>query len=145
MSLLMLTAMIDVSFVRAVFAPVWWALLITAAALLSVLGRVRVPRGRPRAMAVLEAMGAIAMAGLMLVMAVTPSGAPSTIAAPAFAAHHASSSTTLPWLLAAAGAVYSGFAFAAAARGSHANLIGRIVPAASGAAVLLMAGAAIAP
>jgi hypothetical protein len=140
MSLLMLAAMIDVSLLHVVVAPVWWSMLITAVALISILGRLRTPRGRPRAMAGLDAMGAIAMAGLMLVMGVAPSA--DSLSA---GGHHAAGpSSTFPWLLAAAGAIYAGFAFAVAAREPHANTVGRIAPAASGAAVLLMAGAAIA-
>lgn len=141
MSALMLAAMIDVIFVHAL-AAVWWSGLVSAAALVSVVIRRSAPRGRPRAMVGLEAVGAIAMAGLLMVMAVT--AVPAGAVGGADVGHHGGgSAAALAWLLAVGTAAYAVCALVFAMRAREESLPARLAPATGGASALLMAAAAV--
>ncbi|MCC2032496.1 hypothetical protein [Microbacterium allomyrinae] len=145
LALIMLAAMADVVGGWGLLAPVWWAALLVVVAMGSAVSRARrAVSSADRSARAMDALGAILMAALLLLM----SGG--TVSTGAHAGHGVSSSA-LVWTVVAASVL---FAAASVHMGvktrmpqppspARARVLRRIAPLAMGASVLLMAAVVV--
>lgn len=133
----MLAAMIDVVAGVGILPGVWWAAVIGVVALVGAASiRRRADPSGERTMRAVDAVGAILMGALMLLMS-APAG-------PAIGGHHVAAGSAPAASVVLAAAVYAAVAVGLSVRMAASRWIARLPPAAMGASVLLLAIAVLA-